>query len=50
MVGAGPDDGRVIGFLLAVGFAVAFAARRRRLAPALAVATAVVAIAPWIVA
>ena len=39
----------VIGFLLAVGFAIAFAARRPGLARALAVATAVVAIAPWMV-
>ncbi len=39
-----------IGFVLAVGFAIAFAARKPRLAPALAVATAVVAIAPWMVA
>jgi hypothetical protein len=39
-----------IGFVLAVGFAIAFVARRRTLARALAVATAVVAIAPWIVA
>jgi hypothetical protein len=38
-----------IGFVLAVGFAIAFAARRPRLARALAVATAVVAIAPWMV-
>ena len=38
-----------IGFLLAVGFAIAFAARRPGLARALAVATAVVAIAPWMV-
>jgi hypothetical protein len=40
----------VIGFLLAVGFAIAFAARRPRLAPALAVAAAVAAISPWFVA
>jgi hypothetical protein len=40
----------VLGFVLALGFAVAFMARRRTLAPALAVATAVVAIAPWMVA
>jgi hypothetical protein len=40
----------VIGFLLAVGFAVALVARKRTLAPALAVATAVVAIVPWMVA
>ena len=40
----------VIGFLLAVGFAVASVGRRRTLAPALAVATAVVAIVPWMVA
>lgn len=39
----------VIGFLLAVGFAIAFAARRPRLAPALAVAAAVAAILPWFV-
>jgi hypothetical protein len=39
-----------IGFVLAVGFAIAFVARRRTAASALAVATAVVAIAPWIVA
>ena len=37
-----------IGFVVAVGFAIAFAARRHRLAPALAVATAVAAIAPWV--
>jgi|SRR6476620_4194222 hypothetical protein len=37
-----------IGFVLAAGFAIAFAARRRRLAPVLAVATAVAAIAPWL--
>jgi hypothetical protein len=40
----------VIGFLLAVGFAIAFVARRRTTASALAVAAAVVAIAPWMVA
>jgi hypothetical protein len=40
----------VVGFLLAVGFAVALVGRRRTLAPALAVATAVVAIVPWMVA
>ena len=40
----------VLGFVLAVGFAIAFVARRRTLASALAVATAVVAIAPWMVA
>jgi hypothetical protein len=39
-----------ISFVLAAGFAVAFAARKPRLAPALAAATAVVAIAPWMVA
>ena len=39
-----------IGFVLAVGFAIAFAARRPRLAPALAVAAAVAAIIPWFVA
>ena len=39
-----------LGFLLAVGFAIALVARRRTLAPALAVATAVVAIVPWMVA
>jgi hypothetical protein len=39
-----------LGFVLAVGFAIAFVARRRTLACALAVAAAVVAIAPWIVA
>ena len=39
-----------IGFVLAVGFAIAFAARRPRLAPALAVAAAVAAITPWFVA
>jgi hypothetical protein len=40
----------VIGSLLAVGFAIAFVARRRTPAAALAVAAAVVAIAPWMVA
>jgi hypothetical protein len=40
----------LIGFLLAVAFAIAFVARRRTPATALAVATAVVAIAPWMVA
>jgi hypothetical protein len=40
----------VIGFLLAVGFAIAFVARRRTPASALAGAAAVVAIAPWMVA
>jgi hypothetical protein len=40
----------VVGFLLAVGFAVALVARRRTLASVLAVATAVVAIVPWVVA
>ena len=40
----------VLGFVLAAGFAIAFAARRRTLAAALAVAAAVVAIAPWMVA
>jgi hypothetical protein len=39
-----------LGFVLAVGFAIALVARRRTLAHALAVATAVVAIAPWMVA
>jgi hypothetical protein len=39
-----------LGFVLAVGFAIAFVARRRTPASALAVATAVVAIAPWMVA
>ena len=36
------------GFVLAVAFAVALIARRRSLAPALAVATAAAAIAPWV--
>src|SRR5690349_8534961 len=40
----------VIGFALAVAFAVAFAARKPRLATALAGAAAVVALAPWVVA
>jgi hypothetical protein len=40
----------VLGFVLAVGFAIAFVARRRTLAAALAAAAAVVAIAPWMVA
>jgi hypothetical protein len=39
-----------LGFVLAVGFAIALVARRRTLAPALAVAAIVVAIAPWMVA
>ena len=39
-----------LGFLLAVGFAIALVARRRTLARALAVAGIVVAIAPWMVA
>jgi hypothetical protein len=39
-----------LGFVLAVGFAIALVARRRTLAHALTVATAVVAIAPWMVA
>jgi hypothetical protein len=39
-----------LGFVLAVGFAIALVARRRTPAHALAVATAVVAIAPWMVA
>ena len=39
-----------LGFVLAVGFAIALVARRRTLGPALAVATVVVAIAPWMVA
>jgi hypothetical protein len=39
-----------LGFVLAVGFAIALVARRRTLAPALAMATVVVAIAPWMVA
>jgi hypothetical protein len=40
----------VIGFVLAVGCAITFVARRRTTASALAVAVAVVAIAPWMVA
>ena len=39
-----------LGFVLAVGLAIALVARRRTLAPALAVAAIVVAIAPWMVA
>jgi hypothetical protein len=39
-----------LGFVLAVGFAIALVARRRTLAPALAMATVVVAVAPWMVA
>jgi hypothetical protein len=39
-----------LGFVLALGFAIALVARRRTLAPALAMATVVVAIAPWMVA
>jgi hypothetical protein len=38
----------VAGFVLAVAFALALPTRARRFAPALAVATAAAAIAPWV--